>query len=296
MAKDKNKSRYLLGTHISASGGVSKAPIAGEELGCSAIQIFTKNNMQWFAKDLDPKEVEVYRQNLKETNIKVVFSHAGYLINLAGSEKENYEKSMKSMLQELERSDQLGIPFVVLHPGSHKDKGIEWGIKLIADSINKLFDETKGSNVMIALETMAGQGSSVGGKFEELAEITGLVKDKKRIGYCFDTCHAFSAGYDLRDEKSFVETWQQFDKILGIKNLLAIHLNDSKKPFGDHKDRHEQIGEGELGKFPFWRILHDKRFENIPMVLETPKKDEAGKEMDPVNLKFLREMEKSSKV
>lgn len=295
MSEKHPSGKHQIGTHISAEGGISNAPLEGERYGCLAIQVFTKSNMRWLAKDLERKEIDLFKENLGKTKIEVVFSHAGYLINLASPDEVNHKKSIESMAQELQRAGELGIPFVVLHPGAHKGSGIEAGIKKVAESMNRLFDDSKKSKVKIALEITAGQGSYLGRSFEELAQIYSLIEDRSRIGFCFDTCHAFSSGYDQRDEGSFKRTWKKFDEILGIKNLLAVHINDSVFDFDLHKDRHEHIGEGKLGLFPFWRLLHDERFLNIPLVLETPKEMRGKEDMDDVNLNLLRRLEGLSK-
>lgn len=274
----------LLGAHMSIAGGVDKAIERGQSIGCTAIQIFVKNNNQWQGKQLSEEEIERFKEKQKESGI-FVFAHTGYLINLASPKEDVYEKSMGSMLEELERSERLGIPFIVLHPGSSLDTPKEDGIKKIAKSINELFKKTDGYKVKIALETTAGAGSSIGSKFSEIGEIIALIGDKKRIGVCFDTCHSFAAGYDIKTKKGYKKTWEEFDKEIGLKYLLAFHINDSKQPFESHKDRHEHIGKGTLGLEPFRMILNDKRFNNIPMCLETPKEPDLFD--DVMNLKIL---------
>lgn len=277
----------ILGAHMSIAGGVDKAIERGASIDCDAIQIFVKNNNQWFAKEQNEEEIERFKKLKKETNI-FVFAHTGYLINLASPKEAVYEKSMESMLGEIIRCQKLDIPYLVLHPGSHLGTGEETGIKKIIKSLNKLFKETKKSTVKVLLETTSGQGTNLGYKFEHISEIIAGISEKTRTGVCFDTCHSFSAGYDIKSKDGYKKTMEEFDKIIGIKNLLAFHINDSKFPMGQKKDRHEHIGQGFLGLEAFENILNDKRFKNIPMVLETPK-DEDLKE-DVENLKTLRSL------
>ncbi len=277
----------ILGAHMSIAGGVDKAIERGASIDCDAIQIFVKNNNQWFAKEQTKEEIERFKKLQKETNI-FVFAHTGYLINLASPKEDVYEKSMESMLGEIIRCQKLDIPYLVLHPGSHLGTGEETGIKKIIKSLNKLFKETKKSTVKVLLETTSGQGTNLGYKFEHISEIIAGISEKTRTGVCFDTCHSFSAGYDIKSKDGYKKTMEEFDKIIGIKNLLAFHINDSKFPMGQKKDRHEHIGQGFLGLEAFENILNDKRFKNIPMVLETPK-DEDLKE-DVENLKTLRSL------
>lgn len=272
---------------MSIAGGVDKAIERGASIDCKTIQIFVKNNNQWFAKPLPEEEIERFKKLQKETGI-LVFAHTGYLINLASPKENVYENSMKSILDELRRSEKLAIPFIVLHPGSSLDTPKEEGINKIAKSINELFKKSQGSRVKVALETTAGAGSSIGSKFAEIGEIIELIRDKNRIGVCFDTCHSYSAGYDIKTKEGYKKTWDEFDKEIGIKYLLAFHINDSKKEFDSHKDRHEHIGKGTLGLEPFRMILNDKRFKDIPMCLETPK--EPDLKDDVMNLKTLSKL------
>lgn len=277
----------LLGAHMSTAGGISQAIGRGEELGCTAIQIFVKNNNQWFNQPLAEDEIERFIKSKKETGM-FVFAHTGYLINLGTQNPDHYEKSIKSMLEELEKSEQLRLPFIVLHPGSHGESDEEEGIERVAQSINALFKATAGYKVKLALETTAGQGSALGYKFEHFARWFDLVADTDRLGVCVDTCHIFAAGYDIRSESGYKKTWQEFDKLVGYNKLLGFHLNDCKKGLGERVDRHEHIGRGQLGLNAFGRLLNDKRFEPLPMVLETPK-DPEGK-LDRMNLKALRDL------
>jgi len=273
----------LLGAHMSIAGGVDQAIDRGEAIGCTAIQIFVKNNNQWQGKPLSAEEVLRFIKRQKETGI-FVLAHAGYLINLASNDPTNHKKSMDSMLDEIERCEMLKIPFLVVHPGSHLKQGEDIGLKKVIESINSLLKSTKDYKVKIALETTAGQGSNLGYKFEHLAQIIEGVTDKKRLGVCFDTCHSFSAGYPINRE-----TFAEFDKVIGLNKLLAFHLNDCQEGLGAKKDRHEHIGKGKIGLDGFKFILNDHRLKNLPMVLETPNDKE--NELNKINLETLRALE-----
>lgn len=266
---------------MSTAGGVDKALDRGLSIGCTAIQLFVKNNNQWFGKDIPAEQLQAFRQ--KKTIF--AFAHTGYLINLAATNPENLDKSLKSMRQELDLAEALELPFTVLHPGSHLGEGEEAGLKKVALNIKELLGQTKGYKVKVLLETTAGQGTNLGFKFEQLAEILDLVGEPARMGICFDTCHAFAAGYDLRTMESYHQTWEEFDQTIGLKNLLAFHLNDSQGDLGSKKDRHEHIGKGKLGLEAFRLLMNDERFSSLPMVLETPKDPDLKQDIE--NLKVL---------
>ncbi|HID15311.1 MAG TPA: deoxyribonuclease IV [Candidatus Atribacteria bacterium] len=276
----------LLGAHVSISGGIYKAPQRGKDIGCDAIQIFSKNQMQWTAKPLTIQEAEKFKKELVVNDIKDTVIHTSYLINIGSPDKEKLEKSRNALIDEFERARLLGIPYIVLHPGSHMGKGEELGLDIVAESINYIFDIIKGNNTMLLLETTAGQGSNLGYKFEQIAYLIEKTKDKDRIGVCFDTCHIFAAGYDIRTKEAYEKTIREFDKIIGIPNLKAIHLNDSKNDIGTRKDRHEHIGKGYIGLSAFEFIVNDERFANIPMILETP----GGEKYYRENLEILRSL------
>jgi len=277
----------LLGAHMSVAGGLDKAIERGQLINCAAIQIFVKNNNQWFAKPLAQEEIKRFKIKQKETGI-FVFAHAGYLINLATNNPDNHKKSIQSMLDEIERCEAVDIPFVVVHPGSHLGQGEEVGINKVAQNIKSLLKQTKGYKTKIALEITAGQGTNLGSSFEQLAAMLEQINQPERMGVCFDTCHAFAAGYDLKTTAGYKKTWADFDKIIGLDNLLAFHLNDSKQELGSHKDRHEQIGQGSLGKEAFSLLMNDKRFKNTPMVLETYKGPDLKEDVE--NLKLLKSL------
>lgn len=277
-----------LGAQMSVAGGVHRAIERGQSIECTAIQLFTKSNNRWMSKDLTEKEIEQFQNTWSKSPVKKIVAHTGYLINLAG-EAENWHKSMDSMEDELVRAHQLGISWLVLHPGSHLGKGEEYGLKRIAESLNTITGKHPENPVKILLETTAGQGTNLGYTFEQLAQILQMVKEPERYGICFDTCHTFCAGYELRTEKGYHETFEQFDAVLGLKILMAFHLNDSKTGLGTRRDRHEHIGKGELGLEPFRFLLNDPRFKEIPMVLETPKDEETLAE-DIENLHVLHSL------
>lgn len=264
------KKKLLLGAHMSIEGGFHNALERGESIGCTAIQIFTKSNRQWNAQPITQDVAILFKETLKKTNITYVMAHASYLINLASDKKETREKSINALTKELERCSILGIPHLVLHPGSHIKQGVEEGLAHVINGINKAFEQSK-NKTMILLETMAGQGSALGSTFEELAYIKEGISQKDRIGICVDTCHIFVAGYNLAPAKEYKALWKKFDEIIGIKHLKAFHINDSKKEYNSHVDRHEDIGKGCIGKEGFSLIMNDPAFFEIPKILETPK-------------------------
>ena len=271
----------LLGVHCSVAGGAHCAFDEADRLGITCFQIFTKNQKQWRNPELKPEVVEQFREKLEQTPVQATFSHASYLINLASSDEEMWQKSKDSMVAEIERCEELGLKFTVFHPGFGKGLGEDESIARIAEALKEIFDRTSGSSVNIACENTAGQGTSIGGKLEHLQAILEEVKSP-RLGVCFDTCHAFAAGYDIRNEESTQLVLSQLQTMVGEENLLAFHLNDSKGKLGSHLDRHEHIAQGELGEEPFKYIV--RNFPHIPKVLETAKNND----MDAKNLKLLR--------
>jgi len=262
----------LLGAHVSIAGGVKNAPLNGEKIGCNAIQIFTKNQRQWSAKPYEDEEIKEYFKNLKKTEIKKVVAHSSYLINLASPNEDIFKKSTDALIDDLNRCEKLKIPFEVVHPGSHLGEGIEKGIEKIIKGIDIVFKKVSGSG--IALETVAGQGTNIGFRFEHLRDIINGVKEKNRVFVCFDTAHTFEAGYDIRTEKGFRKVLDDFNKIIGIEKLVVFHLNDSKTPLSSNVDRHENIGKGLLGFEPFKFLVNSKEFKEHPMILETPGGDD----------------------
>ncbi len=274
------------GAHMSAAGGADKAIDRAVQAGCESVQIFTKNNNQWAARPIPEEQVERFRTRLGEEQIAGVMAHAAYLINLASPGDALWEKSVAAFRVELERCELLGIPHLVLHPGSHTGSGETEGIKRVADALNRLHRDLPGYQVMTLLETTAGQGSALGYRFEQLAEIMAGVSEPERVGFCFDTCHAFAAGYELRTSQGYAETMDAFDQVLGLEHLRAFHLNDSKKDLGARVDRHEHIGEGMLGLDGFRHLVNDPRFKGHPAVLETPKSEDLHEDIE--NLRRLR--------
>jgi deoxyribonuclease-4 len=278
----------LLGAHTSINGGVSTAVVLAEKLGFTAIQIFTKNNNRWYAKELGEKEIETYKTRLKASNIKFVVAHDSYLINLCAKDTEMLNKSKDSFLDELKRCELLEIPHLNFHPGAHLGLGEDEGIKLIAESLNVIHSSTPGYKVTSMIETTAGQGSSVGYKFEHLRKIIDLVDEKNRMTVCIDTAHIFAAGYDIKNASKYKQVMNEFDNIIGLDRLKCIHMNDSKKILGSRVDRHENVGEGFIGIEGFINIMNDKRIEHIPKILETPKGKEQSE--DVVNLNILKSL------
>jgi deoxyribonuclease-4 len=260
-----------LGAHMSIAGGLDRAPLRGEQVGCDTIQVFTKSSRQWRAKPLSDREVEAFQANLKATGIGPVVAHDCYLVNLAAPRTSLWKKSVGAFRVELERAERLGIPFLVTHPGSHAGAGEAEGIARVAEALNVLHAALPGYRVQVLLETTAGQGSSLGSSFEQLAAILAQVGQADRIGICLDTCHVFAAGYDIRTPEGYWKTMQGFDSCLGLTRLKAVHLNDSRQGLGSRVDRHEHIGEGRLGLAAFRLLLNDVSLRGIPMILETPK-------------------------
>jgi deoxyribonuclease-4 len=259
-----------IGAHISISGGVENAPLNAKAIGAKAFAMFTKNQRQWQAKPYTEKNISGFKKNLKQSGIapEYVLPHDGYLINLGHPESERREKSRLAFLDELQRCEQLGLKMLNFHPGSHlRQISEEDSLKLISESLNWALENSSGITAVI--ENTAGQGSNLGYKFEHLATIIEAVDDKSRIGVCLDTCHTFTAGYDLRTAKACETTFAEFDSIVGFKYLRAMHLNDSKPDLGSRVDRHHSLGEGKLGWDVFEYIMNDDRFDEIPMVLET---------------------------
>ncbi|WP_299730596.1 deoxyribonuclease IV [uncultured Endozoicomonas sp.] len=259
-----------IGAHVSAAGGVENAPKNAYELGATAFALFTKNQRQWVAKPLTSKSIDLFKERCEKYGYKPeqILPHDSYLINLGHPEQEALDKSRAAFLDEMERCMQLGLDRLNFHPGSHLRKmDISVCLARIAESINIALDKTEG--VIAVIENTAGQGSNLGWQFEELAEIIEQVDDKSRVGVCLDTCHTFAAGYDLRTPEACEKTFAEFEKTVGFKYLQGMHLNDSKGELGSRKDRHHSLGEGEIGWEVFRYIMEDKRFDGIPMVLET---------------------------
>ena len=275
----------FVGAHVSASGGVDNAPLNAMAIGAKAFALFTKNQRQWVAKPLEAKTIDAFHENLELSGVlpKHVLPHDSYLINLGHPEIEKLEKSRDAFIDELERCRLLGLDKLNFHPGSHlvkipkkdpqyDDKLMEAELHcldVIAESMNRAMDATKDSNVKLIIENTAGQGSNLGYKFEHLGYIIDKIEDKSRVGVCLDTCHTFTAGYDLRTRETYDETMGAFDRIVGSQYLMGMHLNDSKPKLGSRVDRHDSLGHGEIGWDTFKFIMNDPRMDDIPLVLET---------------------------
>jgi len=259
----------LLGAHVSISGSIDKAVDRAVELGCTTFQIFTRNPRGWEAKPLTKKEVEEFRRKFEEGGFKVAVAHMPYLPNISSPDKTAHKRSTKSLIQELRRSGELGLQYLVVHVGSHMGKGVEVGIRQAAEAVNTALSQVE-NDVMILLENMAGQRNSVGSTFENIRSILDLVKDGDRVGVCLDTCHAFAAGYDLRAREAIDETLKRFDEIIGLDKLKVIHVNDSKGDLGSGIDRHEHIGMGKIGERGFFELFHHPVIRPLPLILETP--------------------------
>jgi len=260
-----------VGAHVSAEGGVQNAPLNAHEIGAKAFALFLKNQRQWFASPLSQKHISEFRENCEKYDYKPfqILPHDSYLINLGNPEKEPLEKSRKSFLDEMKRAELLGLDRLNFHPGSHLNQiPPEDCLRRIAESVNIALDKTEG--VIAVIENTAGQGTNLGHTFEQIKFIIDFVEDKSRVGVCIDTCHAFTSGYDVKSATGFKETFKKFGEIIGFKYLKGMHLNDSKRDFGSRVDRHENLGSGLLGEEVFSLIMNDDRFDNMPLILETP--------------------------
>lgn len=280
----------LLGAHMSIAGGYYKAVEAAAKLGMSTCQLFTKNNNQWNAKALSEQDLTDFRVCLKQTGIRYPVAHDSYLINLASPDDVLWTKSRDAFAHELERAEALGLIGVVMHPGAYVGSTSEAGLRRIVDALDVVHRMTHGFKTQTLLETTAGQGTTLGAKFDELAWIIQHVADSDRVGVCVDTCHIFAAGYPLIELGDYQATMNEFDRLVGIPRIKAFHLNDSLKPFGSRVDRHAHIGRGCLGLEPFRHLLNDPRFVTVPKYLETPKGTEEGEDLDAINLRTLRSL------
>jgi deoxyribonuclease-4 len=278
---------YLLGAHMSIEGGLFRALERGQSIQCNTIQLFTRNNNQWAARELSDEEIRAFKRIRATAKINPVFAHCSYLINLAAT-SQFYEKSIEGLILEVKRGHRLGLDFVVLHPGAHVGQGEEEGLKRITEALDRVFEATRGSRCKIAIENTAGQGSCLGCSFEHLQYLLAHVRYPRRLGFVLDTCHLFATGYDIRTARAYRETMNRLLDCIPLNKIWAFHLNDSKKPLGSRVDRHEHIGKGFIGKHAFRLLLHDPRFAGVPKVLETPK----GKDLaeDIMNLTLLRRL------
>lgn len=280
----------ILGAHMSIAGGYYKAVEIAHRCGCDCVQLFTKNNNQWRAKPLVDADSEQFQDALGRLKIAHPIAHDSYLINLAAPDDVLWNRSIDAFVEELQRADRLGIPYVVTHPGSFTTSSEEAGLARIVEALDNVHGRTAKLKSRCLLETTAGQGSNLGWRFEHLAAILDGVKHSERLGVCFDTCHVFAAGYPLADRKDYRATMAELDRLVGLERIKAFHLNDSVKGLGCRVDRHAHIGRGMIGIEAFRNLLRDKRFRDVPMYLETPKGEEAGEELDVINLRTLREL------
>ena len=269
---------------MSIAGGLYRALERGRESGCSVVQIFLKNQLQWKAKPYSAEEIRAFKAAWKDTGMREVFAHSSYLINLAAPEPAEWTRAVEAFHDELERAEALGLPFVIIHPGSHRGEGLEAGLARIARALDEVTSRTRGYRVMVLLENTAGGGATIGRSFEELAALLGAVKAPERVGVCLDTCHLFAAGYDLRSRERYEAAMKACARLVGIRRVRAVHLNDAKAPLGSGLDRHEKIGRGKMGVAAFRRLMTDRRFAKVPMALETPKDPEPKADRDALAL------------
>ncbi len=280
----------ILGAHFSIAGGLERAILEAASRQCNTLQLFTKNAMTWKEKPLTESAIQKFTEIKTKTGIDNIISHASYLINIAGPDPKKAAMSCSALKQEILRCRLLDIPCAVLHPGAHMGEGEAKGIARIAENINRIFEQTGGAATRLLLETTAGQGTSIGHRFEQLAAVMDQIEDKSRIGVCMDTCHIFAAGYDISDKSGYEKTMADFDDIVGLNNLRVLHLNDAKKAGGTRVDRHEHIGEGFIGIHAFELIINDARLQKIPKIIETPKIKNT-QDGDTVNLDLLRKLQ-----
>jgi deoxyribonuclease-4 len=278
----------IFGAHCSTSGGVHTALLRAKQIGASSCQIFVKNNMQWFGRPHTPEELAQYANEFNNCGFACVFGHSGYLINLGAPASKNRDNSIKSLLQEIDLATTLGLPFLVMHPGAHLEKGEAKGLAQIVEGLNEVFRATKHSPVRIALENTAGQGSCLGYRMSHIAEIYERVNNPERLAVCLDTAHFFAAGYDIRTPAGWNAALGELEQTIGLEQIVAFHLNDSKADLGSHVDRHAGIGAGKIGREAFRHIVNDARFANLPGCLETPKSKDLHEDVE--NLAILRSL------
>jgi len=274
----------LLGAHMSIAGGIHTAVERGNRIGCTAIQMFVKNNNQWHGKPLSEIDVSTYKELLSKSAIGPVVVHDTYLINLCAKDRSILKKSRAALKDELDRCELLGVPYLNFHPGAHVGRGEKEGIKRIAESLDIIHDQTKGYRVMSVIETTAGQGTAIGYTFEQIQSIIEVVGDRERVAVCVDTCHVFAAGYDISTRSGYEKTFNEFDAIIGLDKLVAFHVNDSKRELGSRIDRHEHIGQGRIGLAGFGLLMNDERFRDIPKILETEKGPDMKEDVQNMNV------------
>lgn len=279
--------QLLAGAHMSIAGGIHHALERGLQAGCHTIQVFLKNSSQWHAKALTAADKEMFEAAVRRTGIAPVLAHSSYLINLATPDPALYRKSLAAFVQELERARFLGIPALILHPGAHRGAGEAAGIASVAAALDQALDRVP-PPVSILLETTAGQGTSIGHRFEQLARVLDSVGNPERIGFCLDTCHIFASGYDIRTKAGYQKTIREFDRLIGVNRIRAFHVNDCLRPLGSRIDRHAHIGQGQIGLEAFRCLVNDRRFASAPKILETPKGEDMHEDL--MNLETLRRL------
>lgn len=279
------QARLLVGAHVSIAGGIEKAISRGEAVGCTAIQVFTRNASRWLAKPLAADSIGAFRAARQNSRIEYVAAHDSYLINLASPDPVLRDKSVAAFIDEMERCSQLGIEDLVMHPGAHVGQGAEAGLATLVESFQRIFSAAP-KNVRVLVENTAGQGTCLGARFEELAEILERVP-QGNLAICFDTCHVFAAGYDLSSAESYAATMAEFDRLIGVERLALFHINDSKKPLGARVDRHDHVGRGLIGPAGFAALMQDQRFSAVAKIIETPPGDEHCDDL--LNLALLRQ-------
>lgn len=278
----------LLGAHMSIAGGVSKAVERAAAYDMTALQIFTRTARGWEAPPLTDEEADRFAARLAASTVRAVVAHASYLLNPASPDAALRRKSERGLADELTRCERLGVPWLILHPGSHRGTGAAEGARRAGRSLRRVLDDTAGYRAGILVENCAGQGDTIGDTFREVGEILGHAGDGDRLGACLDTCHAFATGYDLRDDAGWARARRELSREVGLRRVRAVHVNDSKRPLGSRVDRHEGIGLGEMGLAPFRRLLADPTLARRPLILETPKSDRDGEDLDARNLRVLR--------
>jgi deoxyribonuclease IV len=278
----------ILGAHQSIVGGYGRAVERAHQCGCDCVQLFTKNSNQWAAKPITAEQVRQFRDALDTLAIKHPLAHDCYLINLASPDPVLWARSVDAFVGELQRAETLGIPYVVTHPGAFTTASEEVGLRNVARALDEIHRQTRGLSAKCLLETTAGQGTSLGWRFEQFAQVLDTVRDPDRLGFCFDTCHVFAAGYPFGNKTQYRSTMGAFDKLIGTDRIKAFHLNDSRRELGSRIDRHEHIGRGQIGLEAFRLLLADRRFRTTPMYLETPKAGVDGSDWDAANLQVLR--------
>jgi deoxyribonuclease IV len=282
------------GAHFSVAGGLYKAAETCLEYGAQTFQIFTKNASQWAAKPLTSDDIRLFKAGVKAAKAKFVTAHDSYLINLAAQDQILFDKSVTAFVVEIERAESLGLAYLVTHPGAHVGSGEQAGLSRVVEGLNLALAQTSGGKVQVLIETTAGQGTTLGHRFEHIAYILKNVKTPERLGVCVDTCHIFAAGYDIRTELGFQTTWDEFDEMIGLKQIRLFHVNDSVKDLGSRVDRHAGLGQGKIGELAFRMLVNEPRFAKLPMILETPKDGPNGEAMDPIHLRMLQDFLKPS--